>query len=80
MPTDGDLRKLMKSTDLDLGHTTSVRPKSLKPYNLLRRALLGLTILITSTVLLVILYDASISKASNDAQPRAEQTAEPTGL
>jgi hypothetical protein len=66
-------------TSTDLGQTT-VRPKSLRASNLLRRALLGLTILVASTVLLAVLYDASISKASTDARPPAVKTAESAAL
>jgi len=67
----------MQSTELDLGATVTKRPKSLRASNLLRRALLGLTILTTSTVLLAVLYDASISQASNEAPPHTTQIARP---
>jgi hypothetical protein len=67
----------MTSTDLDLGQTITMRPKSLRASSLLRRALLGLTILVMSTVFFAVLYDASISKASNDTSRPLQVTGSP---
>lgn len=63
----------MSSTELNAGASATLRQNSHTVSSLLRRALLGITLLVAFTVLLAWLYDAGISAtASSDANKVAE--------